>query len=173
MAYREDMMDDDCDIEGFPLPEINRGKIYAVDFDGYLCDECWPQIGAPHLEIIEHFKQLKAEGNYLILWTCREGALLDEAISWCESYGLSFDQHNHSNPEMVAKYYDSRKVGADYYCDDKSYWLMPALKDPTSVLIEHKGDNFFFDCLHLLNKHFFNKNGYRLVAIKTEENHHE
>jgi hypothetical protein len=29
-------------------------------------------------------------------------------------------------PERIAQYgNDCRKIGADYYCDDKNYWLMP------------------------------------------------
>lgn len=100
--------------------------IYAVDFDGYLCKSKYPDIGEPNLYILDHFKQLKADGNKLILNTCREGKLLQNAINWCNSYGLYFDAHNENLPELIELYgNDSRKIGADYYCDDKNYWLQP------------------------------------------------
>ena len=100
--------------------------IYAVDFDGYLCSNEWPYIGAPNTQIIEHFKALQAQGHKLILWTCREDRMLQYAIAWCAEQGLYFDAHNENLPEQIEKYgNDCRKIGADYYCDDKNYWLMP------------------------------------------------
>ena len=100
--------------------------IYAVDFDGYLCQNAWPEIGQPYTDTIEHFKSLRADGHKLILWTCREGQALHDAIEWCASHGLFFDAHNENLPELVEKFgNDCRKLGADYYCDDKNYWLMP------------------------------------------------
>lgn len=109
------------------LPDsVPEAKIYAVDFDGYLCEEKWPDIGAPHLHIIEHFKALKAQGHKLILWTCREGPTLTNAVNWCMAHGLYFDAVNENLPERIAKYgNDTRKLGADFYCDDKNYPLMP------------------------------------------------
>ena len=96
--------------------------IYAVDFDGLLCEDAYPEIGAPKTEIIEHFTSLKAQGHKLILWTCREGQSLRDAVNWCLKQGLHFDAYNSNLPEMNAKYgNDCRKVGADYYCDDRNY----------------------------------------------------
>lgn len=100
--------------------------IYAVDFDGYLCENAWPGIGAPHMDIIEHFKRLRADGNKIILWTCREKYRLQEALEWCGSYGLEFDAANENLPEQTELYgNDSRKIGADYYCDDRNYPVQP------------------------------------------------
>lgn len=100
--------------------------IYAVDFDGYLCANAWPEIGQPHKEIVEHFINLKGEGHKLILWTCREGEALEKAAIWCAERGLIFDAYNENLPELIEKYgNDCRKIGADFYCDDRSYWLMP------------------------------------------------
>jgi len=101
-------------------------KTYSVDFDGYLCKNEWPDIGKPNKKIIEHFKELKAAGNKLILNTCREGEMLEQAIRWCNEQGLYFDAHNENLPERIKEYGgDCRKISADYYCDDRNYWLMP------------------------------------------------
>lgn len=100
--------------------------IYSIDFDGTLCENEWPEIGPPRLNIIEHFKQLKAQGHKLILNTCREGKLLDDAKRWCMARELIFDAYNENLPERIAEYGgDCRKISADWYCDDRSYWLMP------------------------------------------------
>lgn len=108
------------------MAEKRTYKIYAIDFDGYLCKSAWPEIGEPNLDIINHFVGLKKQGNKLILWTCRENEMLQKAINWCASYGLYFDAHNDNLQEQKDLYGNNcRKLGADYYCDDKSYWLMP------------------------------------------------
>jgi hypothetical protein len=100
--------------------------IYAIDFDGYLCQDAWPEIGEPKLDTINHFRRLREQGHKLILWTCREGERLQEAVKWCAAHGLEFDAVNANLPEQIEKYgNDCRKIGADWYCDDRNYWLMP------------------------------------------------
>ena len=96
--------------------------IYAVDFDGTLCKDAYPEIGEPNIPLILHFKTIKAMGNKLILWTCREGELLTQAVEWCKHWGLEFDAVNENLPELIKKFgNDCRKIGADYYCDDRNY----------------------------------------------------
>lgn len=95
--------------------------VYAVDFDGTLCRNAWPEIGAPNLKLIEQLKMAKAEGVGLILWTCREGEAQAKAVLWCAGYGLFFDAVNANVPERMALYgTDSRKVSADIYIDDRA-----------------------------------------------------
>lgn len=96
-------------------------KIIAVDFDGCLCKNAWPEIGEANAELIDGLKFSRATGDKLILWTCREGKALDEAVTWCNAQGLGFDAVNANLPEMIAMYgNDSRKIGADWYLDDKA-----------------------------------------------------
>ena len=75
--------------------------IYAVDFDGTLCTNAWPDIGEPNIAFIRHFRELREQGHKLILWTCREGEALQRAIDWCADYGLGFDAHNENLPELT------------------------------------------------------------------------
>lgn len=100
--------------------------IIAVDFDGTLCEECWPEIGKPNLKLIGELIYRKSLGDKIILWTCRAGLQLEQAVKWCESYGLTFDAINDNIPEVVERYgSNSRKITADIYIDDKSAkpWL--------------------------------------------------
>lgn len=101
-------------------------KIYAVDFDGVITKHNrYPNLGEPNIEMIRWLKQKQEDGVKLILWTCRAGELLEEAIRFCKAYDLEFDYINENLPEMVQKYgNDSRKVFAHLYIDDccKTPW---------------------------------------------------
>lgn len=93
--------------------------IYAVDFDGTLCESKWPGIGAPNKKLIQHLIQRRTEGAKVILWTCRVEEHLKEAVDWCSKFGLEFDAVNDNLPENVEKYGNNpRKVYATCYIDD-------------------------------------------------------
>ena len=65
-------------------------SVYAIDFDGTLCTNTYPEIGEPKFAVIERLIALRACGNKLILNTCREGELLKKAKLWCAVHGLTF-----------------------------------------------------------------------------------
>lgn len=96
-------------------------KIYAVDFDGTLHFGRYPNIGKPNKELIAFLKKAKEQGNKVILWSCRQGKRLDEAVDWTQKHKLTFDAVNGNLPESIRLYgYDSRKIHADIYIDDKA-----------------------------------------------------
>ncbi|MCR5652006.1 MAG: hypothetical protein K6F86_12595 [Lachnospiraceae bacterium] len=96
-------------------------KIIAVDFDGTLCYSEWPSLGEPNERLIEYLKKWREKGNKLILWTCRAGEALDNAILWCRKQELEFDAINDNLPEIVELYgNNSRKITCDYYIDDRA-----------------------------------------------------
>lgn len=96
-------------------------RVIAVDFDGCLCTNQWPEIGQPNRQLIRMLKTARTKGNKVILWTCREGKLLSDAVKWCERQGLRFDAVNDNLPEMNELYGNNcRKVGADVYIDDRA-----------------------------------------------------
>jgi hypothetical protein len=102
--------------------------IIAIDFDGTIAADCYPEIGEPLFGAIEAILKLKENGNQIILWTCREDLpnrkYLTEAVEFCRSHGLEFDAVNESTPDNPFKHLGkSRKVYADFYIDDKS--LLP------------------------------------------------
>lgn len=93
--------------------------IYAVDFDGTLCESQWPGIGAPNTKLIEYLIKRQKEGAKIILWTCRIEEHLQEAVDWCAEHGLIFDAVNDNLPENVEKYGNNcRKIWATCYIDD-------------------------------------------------------
>jgi len=94
--------------------------ILAIDFDGTLVSEAFPDIGIPDIHLIDAFIGAKKKGYTLILYTCRCSNKLSEAISLCDEYGLFFDKINENidNDEFPE---DSRKIGADFYYDNRSF----------------------------------------------------
>ena len=96
-------------------------ETFAVDFDGTLCENEWPDIGKPRHDIINWIKELQSRGHKLILWTCREDMLLVDALVWCADFGIFFDAVNDNLEEHKREFGgNSRKILADYYIDDKS-----------------------------------------------------
>ena len=97
--------------------------IIAVDFDGILCDNKFPDIGVPNYQMISFVRELIDAGHEVILWTSRAGEDLVSAIDWCGDRGLHFCEVNENAPSNVSKYASkcqkgTRKVYADIYIDD-------------------------------------------------------
>lgn len=96
-------------------------KAIAIDFDGCLCTNAYPRIGAPNWGVINKALEEQAAGAGLILWTCREGALLWEAVNACEHWGIHFDAVNESLPSWITSFNNRpRKIGATEYWDDRA-----------------------------------------------------
>jgi len=101
---------------------MKNTKIIAIDFDGTLTTEnTWPEIGEPNETVLALARYYRAKGYELILWTCRDGVRLDEAVEWCRNREVTFDAVN-DNLDRVKEEYgmNARKVYADVYIDDKS-----------------------------------------------------
>ena len=88
--------------------DLNGNQVIAVDFDGTLCKQAWPEIGEENEILIEHLKEQQA------------------AVEWCKARGLTFDTVNANLPELIDLYKnDCRKINADIYIDDKAVNPVP------------------------------------------------
>ena len=104
--------------------------IIAVDFDGTIHDGQWPRIGEAMPGAREAINALRAEGHYIIIWTCREGRQQTEMVNWLLEKGIGFDRINDHRPDEVAAYgSNARKVYAHCYVDDKNVGGMLPWKD--------------------------------------------
>ena len=98
----------------------------AVDFDGTIVEHEYPKIGKPIPFAIDVLKKLQYEEHHmLILWTVREGTLLDEAVEYCKNKGLEFYAVNKNFPEETLEPGISRKIVADIYIDDRNLGGIP------------------------------------------------
>ena len=95
-------------------------KTIAVDFDGTIVENKYPDIGKPLIFAFETLKKLEDEGFMLILWTYRSGERLQEAIDFCKDNGIEFYAVNKSYPEEEYTDDISRKIQADIFIDDRN-----------------------------------------------------
>lgn len=102
--------------------------IIAVDFDGVIVENKFPEIGEVDMLVVQSLKVLQSRGDKLILWTSRVNDRLAEAVALCDKVGLKFDAINSGEPGNLAEYgTDPRKVYADVYIDDHSIWYTKGL----------------------------------------------
>jgi len=99
--------------------------IIAVDFDGTIVEHEYPKIGRLIPFAIETLKKLQDDKHQLILWTVREGGLLQDAVDYCEKKGLRFYAANKNFPEEDPASPASRKVNADLFIDDRNLGGLP------------------------------------------------
>ena len=98
----------------------------AVDFDGTIVEHRYPKIGEEIPFATETLKILAQERHKLILWTVREGELLEEAIAWCRQRGVFFYSVNKDYPEEEKSHNGfSRKLKADLFIDDRNLGGLP------------------------------------------------
>lgn len=98
--------------------KFDKTVLVAIDFDGTLTQaDLYP---CPEFmldsEAVEYAKKIQQAGAKIILWTCREGKVLKQALQSLQNVGLFFDYVNEGN---VARP-NSRKINADIYIDDKA-----------------------------------------------------
>lgn len=101
--------------------------LIAVDFDGTIVEHKYPAIGPEIPFAIETLKKLKADRHKLILWSVREGKLLEEAVEFCRQRGLEFYAVNRDYPEEEKgqNNHYSRKLKADLFIDDRNLGGLP------------------------------------------------
>lgn len=96
-----------------------RVKIYAIDFDGTIVEDKWPQIGELNRPVYNFIRGIQDLGCQWVLWTCRNGKQLQQAIDFCMEHGLVPTAINENVPDIViGKGINPRKVYADIYIDD-------------------------------------------------------
>ena len=99
----------------------------AVDFDGTIVEHAYPKIGRELPFATETLRMLLKDHHRLILWSVREGELLDEAINWCRDRGVEFYAVNRDYPEEEPSKNNhfSRKLKVDMFIDDRNVGGLP------------------------------------------------
>ncbi|MHA7110640.1 BT0820 family HAD-type phosphatase [Sunxiuqinia elliptica] len=113
--------------------------IIAVDFDGTIVQHRFPKIGKELPFATLTLKKLQEDGHRLILWTYRTGKLLDEAVQFCESKGVSFYAINKSFPEEKFDENAPRKIHADLFIDDRNVGGLPDWGEIFQMIREMSG----------------------------------
>ena len=74
--------------------------VIACDFDGTIVEHRYPEIGEERPFACEVLRRLINDRHKLILWTVREGHLLDDALAWCKERGVEFYAVNSDTSEL-------------------------------------------------------------------------
>lgn len=100
--------------------------IIAIDFDGTIVENAFPEIGALRKNAKEVINRLYKEGHDIIVNTCRSGRDETGAIIFLVKSGIPFHCVNRNLEKTIAEYnIDSRKISADVYIDDRNLQGVP------------------------------------------------
>lgn len=112
----------------------------AVDFDGTIVEHKYPEIGEERPFAIETLKMLIRDRHRLILWSVREGKLLDEAVEWCRERGVEFYAVNRDYPEETREnnQHFSRKLKVEMFIDDRNVGGLPDWGTIYKMISRHK-----------------------------------
>lgn len=106
-------------------------RTIAVDFDGTIVEDRYPEIGPLIPDARRVLRHYKALGGQIILWTCRTGSDLADACLFLAQHGIHVDAINSHIPERLEEFVrlyphipahdvECRKVPADMYIDDRN-----------------------------------------------------
>lgn len=124
-----------------------KPPILAVDFDGTITNSTdlreFDIDSPPKKHCKEVLDRLHRRGCVIILWTCRQGAFLKEAINYCRKHELPIYLFNENAPTIP---WDCRKIYADYYIDDLSFDKDTGAIDWLEVERQIMRDDYFAEC---------------------------
>jgi hypothetical protein len=124
--------------------------VIAIDFDGTIVRNAWPEIGKFRWLARPVLGWMKKRGHCLVLNTCRKDKYCPSEVEelYNDGYivapgiqklsvakeclwnnGIKFDYYNRNAQHLIDQYGDCRKIGADLYLDDKAFfpgwWAVP------------------------------------------------
>lgn len=128
-------------------------KIAAVDFDGTVVENAWPEVGKLRPDAREGLQFLKDRGFSIVIWTVRGGDRLQQAKDFLDKERLPYDFVNENDPR-VESFMDRLpypKIFASMYIDDSAWPPFPGWRflienfDRLGMPKEFDFDSFFSD----------------------------
>lgn len=94
-------------------------KVVAIDFDGVIVEDYYPEIGPLKEDALQSLNFLSKYFT-IIIWTCRSGFDLELVRNFLDKHRVPYDYINENTIENKRMYLnDCRKVFADLYIDDR------------------------------------------------------
>lgn len=101
-----------------------RKLIIAIDFDGTIVSNRYPQIGILRNGAKETINKWY-EDHTIIINSCRAGIFHYEMKAFLDNEGVKYHYINENTQELIEKYNgDTRKISADLYFDDHNPGVM-------------------------------------------------
>lgn len=94
-----------------------KGKTVAIDFDGTIVDDNFPEIGELKPFAKEAINTI-AKNNTVCIWTCRADAYAIAAYNYLNLKNIMFSYFNKSPHDRINP--NARKIIADIYIDDRN-----------------------------------------------------
>lgn len=100
-----------------------ESKTFTVDFDNTCALEEFPNVGMDVPLAEWALKLIQDSGHKIILWTCRTGQQLEDAVNWFKEKGIKLAAVNdwddeHKKNDFAREYGIPRKVLGDFHIDD-------------------------------------------------------
>lgn len=101
---------------------MEDSKVIAIDFDGTIVEDKFPEVGKTKPRALLVIKKLIREGHKIVIWTCRDYGIINDYLKKnFKGMEQMFIYINENPPELRAKFgNDPRKLGADLFIDDKA-----------------------------------------------------
>ena len=120
-----------------------RKLVLAIDFDGTIVTDAYPNIGEllPFAKqcINDLYEKYKCE---IIIWTCRTGLEEFNCRQFLIENNIYFTTINQNTPSVLCRWNkdDSRKIYADIYIDDRSQFANKKINwlDIFNYILEYK-----------------------------------
>jgi histidinol phosphatase-like enzyme len=112
-------------------------KRIALDFDGTIVEENYPNIGELRAEAKYYINKLYDDGFTIIINTCRSGVFAENAKNFLIKNKIRFHYFNENDPVLIKQYSsDCRKISADVYIDDRCLTGLPEWEEIYKILID-------------------------------------
>lgn len=108
---------------------MDNKLILAIDFDGTIVEIDYPHIGKLKKDAVKYINKLYAEGYIIVINSCRADEVEEEMCKFLCKMGIKYHHVNKNDPSLIEYYgFDTRKISADIYIDDKNLGGLPRWK---------------------------------------------
>lgn len=109
--------------------------ILAIDFDGTIATESFPEVGTLIEDADVIIRKLYDEGHDIIINTCRTGKYEGLAEYFLRDHEIPFHFINSNLPRVLDQYkQDCRKISADFYIDNRNIGGLPSWKEVYKII---------------------------------------
>ncbi len=106
---------------------VDGKLVIAIDFDGTITTESFPQVGQLMVGADAVIRRLFADGHKIIINTCRSGKYEGWAEDFLKENLIPYHLINSNLPELIDLYkQDCRKISADIYIDNTCLFPLPS-----------------------------------------------
>ena len=97
---------------------MKKKKTVAIDFDGTIVENIFPEIGAIKQNVVDKMREWYEQGHTIIIWTCRTDQYAEEARKFLDDNEIPYHYFNENPTNPLGDW--CRKIFADVYLDDRA-----------------------------------------------------